>query len=311
MIDGLRIARCAGGPEVSACLARRPPAPHRRSWGRRGGGRAGALVLAEMDGEEVSLIQQFELIDAAKQGNIERVGALLNQGAAVDSRDWDFMGQRTPLMEASLRGHIEVAALLLDSGANVNAKNARGQTPAMFASWKGHLDTLQLLISRGADMHHRNHGGNSSLLWAALFDHLPVCEYLLSLGADLTVVSQNNQTALVDYGYGTHPPLPPSTKALRVAALEAWWAAGPHPSQVQRRRDERWARRGPLITVLAEHAYRPLQLRALAMALAAAELDPAAPIEPVALATSQQRHAHLLGRVLSCEGIVRLLVALL
>ena len=80
---------------------------------------------------------------------------------------------------------------------------------------------------------------------------------------------------------------------------------------MQRRRDERWARRGPLMTVLAEHAYRPLQLRALALALAAAELDPAAPIEPVALATSQQRHAYLLGRVLSCEGIVRLLVALL
>jgi len=125
------------------------------------------------------------------------------------------------------------------------------------------------------------------------------------------VANNYNETALAHYGVCADPRLSPETKALRVAALEAWWAAGPHPSQVQRRRDERWARRGPLMTVLAEHAYRPLQLRALAIALAAAELDPAAPIQPVALATSQQRHAYLLGRVFSCEGIVRILAALL
>jgi hypothetical protein len=81
--------------------------------------------------------------------------------------------------------------------------------------------------------------------------------------------SDDNRTALTHYGAYAHPPITPETKALRVATLEAWWAAGPHPSQVQRRRDERWARRGPLITVLAEHAYRPLQLRAQAIAAAA------------------------------------------
>ena len=100
-------------------------------------------------------------------------------------------------------------------------------------------------------------------------DHLPVCEYLLSLGADLMAASDDNLTALADYGRYANTRLSPEIKALRCAALEAWWAAGPHPSQVQRRRDERWARRGPLITVLAEHAYRPLQLRAQAIAAAA------------------------------------------
>ena len=100
-------------------------------------------------------------------------------------------------------------------------------------------------------------------------DHLPVCEYLLSLGADLMAADNFNRTALTHFGYNANPRLPLETKALSVAALEAWWAAGPHPSQVQRRRDERWARRGPLITVLAEHAYQPLQLRAQVIAAAA------------------------------------------
>ena len=270
---------------------------------------AGPLVLAEMDGGGPGVVALgLQLIAAAWQGNIERVGALLVQGVDVDS--WDDR-QWTPLMWASERGHRAVAALLLDAGANVDAENANGETPAICASFRGHLDTLQLLVSRGADIHHRHQGGRSSLLSAALRDHLPACEYLLSLGADLMAANNHNETALAHYGRYANPPLSPKTKALRVAALEAWWAAGPHPSQVQRRLDERWARRGPLMTVLAEHAYRPLQLCALALALAAAELDPATPVQPVALGTSQQRHAYLLGRVLSCKGIVRLLVSLL
>ena len=203
-----------------------------------------------------------QLINAAKQGTIERVGALLDQGVLVDSRDGHL---NTPLMWTSIQGHRAVAYLLLDREADVNAESNNGETSAILASIGGHLDILQLLVSRGADIHHKSNNGASCLLLAALWDRLPVCEYLLSLGADLMAASNHNKTVLSQYGYRARPPLSPETKALRVAALEAWWAAGPHPSQVQRRRDERWARRGPLITVLAEHAYRPLQLRAFAL----------------------------------------------
>ena len=249
------------------------PARHSAAQPRHGGRAgvvgepAGAVVLAEMDGggPGVAPLGQ-QLIDAAQQGTIELVGALLDHGVAFDPRGYH---QWTPLMRASHRGHRAVAALLVDRGANVNARDICENTPAIYASIGGHLDTLQLLVSRGADIHHRNQGGFSSLLCAALRDHLPVCEYLLSLGADLMAASNDNMTALAHYGFRANPSLSPETKALRVAALETWWAAGPHPSQVQRRRDERWARRGPLITVLAEHAYRPLQLRAQAVAAAA------------------------------------------
>ena len=243
----------------------------------------------------------LQLCVAAEQGTIERVGALLDQGGAVDSRG---AFQRTPLILASHHGHRAVAALLLDRGANANAEDRAGggHTSAIYASQNGHLDVLQLLVSRGADIHHRNQYGWSSLLLAALFDRLHVCEYLLSLGADLMATSNSNRTALAEYGDWVHPRLSREITALRCAALEAWRAAGPHPSQVQRRRDERWARRGPLITVLAEHAYRPLQLRALAIALAAAELDPA---EAVVLQTSRMQD------VLRDEGLVRYVMSFL
>lgn len=38
---------------------------------------------------------------------------------------------------------------------------------------------------------------------------------------------------------------------------------------MKRRRDELWKRRGPLLWVLAEHAFRPLRHRAIAIAVAA------------------------------------------
>jgi hypothetical protein len=100
--------------------------------------------------------------------------------------------------------------------------------------------------------------------------------------------------------YGAHAdsPLSPGTKAFRRATLQRAWENGPHPSQAQRRRDKCWARRGPLLMVLAEHSYRPLQLRILSILTSA-------PRQSVALATKQHRHAYLMGRVFSCEDIVR------
>ena len=110
-----------------------------------------------------------QLIDAVTQGTLERVGALLDQGVAVDSRN---ANQETPLMWASFHGHRAVATLLLDREANVNSEDEDGCTPAMAASVGIHVDTLQLLVSRGADIHHIDHTGTSSLLCAALYDNL-------------------------------------------------------------------------------------------------------------------------------------------
>ena len=235
-----------------------------------------------------------QLIFAARDGNIERVGALLDQGVDVDSRD-DALD--TLLIWAIRHGNRAVAALLLDREANVNAEDVNGATPAILASYGGHLDTLQLLVARGADIHHRTQGGWSSLLAAALYDHQPVCEYLLSLGADLMAAS-NNWTALTHYGRFANP----ATKAIRCATLQRAWENGPHPSQVQRRIDERWERRGSFLTVLAEHAYRPLQARALEITLAALSLDLN---EAIVISTNPKEI------VLRDEGLVRYIVAFL
>ena len=245
-----------------------------------------------------------QLVRAANLGNVERVGQLLDQGANIESMPG--LANLSALGEACYMGHVEMVALLLDRGADANAEYVTGGgCPLAEASLQGHLAVVELLVARGANFHRVGTYGQSKLLTAACYDCLPVCEFFLSKGADLMVASDGGWTALTHYGQHLNPPLSDTDKALRCAALEAAWAEGPHPSQVQRRKDERWARRWPFVFVLVTHGFRPLLHRALAQSLA---IDPAAPIPQPVIESKEQRHAHLLTQVLTNEGIVRLIV---
>ena len=96
--------------------------------------------------------------------------------------------------------------------------------------------------------------------------------------------------------------------------LRVAWAAGPHPSQVQRRRDERWARRWPFMFVLAG-SVRPLAYRKALLLAAHPPVAPSAvipaPVRRTRLTRAQLRRLHALnvGLVLSNEGLVRLIAS--
>ena len=248
------------------------------------------------------------LIDAATGGHLEAVRTLLGQGANVEARD-DY--QLTPLHLAAWHGHLEVAELLLDSGASVDALSTNHLlwTPLLVASRNGHLAVVKLLVARGANVHHKDRFLWTALHHAARYDRLDVCLFLLSKGADLLAVDNKGRDALAEYGREAYPSLCPETLASRRDALTAAWRAGPHPSQVQRRRDEAWARRKSLMQVTAENRYRPLSH--VSAMLAAEAVGPAAAIPAIPLDNAEQLHAHLLGQVLSNEGIHRHIVSFL
>ena len=262
----------------------------------------------EDEEEDEVVAPGWELRQAALEGQIERVRELLDQGVHVDAMDeigW------TALIEASDRGHAEVVKLLLSRQAQVDAQGNGGSTALMRATYRGHVEIVKLLEAAGADIHHKDNDGCNALILAAAYDRLPVCLFLLSKGADLMAADNNNWTALTHYGRWVNqlvaPPLSPATLAERRTALEEAWRAGPHPSQVQRRRDEAWDRRKSLMQVSAENGYRPLAHRVAAMPA----VDPAAAIPAIPLDNAEQRHAHLLGQVLANEGIHRLIVSML
>jgi len=72
------------------------------------------------------------LIAAAKQGNLERVNAILEaDGSFVNQKD---ESGATPIHYAAIHGHNQIVRLLVQKGADVNSTDSRyGATPAGWA----------------------------------------------------------------------------------------------------------------------------------------------------------------------------------
>ena len=265
-------------------------APQKRVWSR--GGNRMADDEEDEDEDEDPIVRLF--ISAANGGRVQEVRQLLDEGVDIES---SCRGMRA-LHYASIRGEREVITLLISRGAIIDSLDWARWTPLLRACCESNLEIVELLYASGANIHHVGADGDecTALFLAASFDCLALCEFLVSKGADVMKESRYGVNALSGYGDFLKTPLSFETKALRCVALEAAWAAGPHPSQVRRRR---WESRGPLLWMLAEHGYRPLQLRAQAIAAAAA----GAPLPVVQYSPKQD--------VFRSEGLVRYIVAFL
>jgi hypothetical protein len=101
---------------------------------------------------------------------------------------------------------------------------------------------------------------------------------------------------------------PRQKEASRQRLREAW-ASGPHPSQVQRRRDENWARRWPLVQVLVLGGFQPLAARRALLQQTALPPDVALPRLPCA--TAAERLGLVRAKVWSHPGIWRAIAAFL
>ena len=94
--------------------------------------------------------QSPPLHDAAKQGDIAAIRALLDAGAAVDETSGE--GSLTALLVATLEGHTKAVRLLLVAGANVEAESGQGETPLTMAAGSGNVGLIKLLLRAGADI---------------------------------------------------------------------------------------------------------------------------------------------------------------
>ena len=171
------------------------------------------------------------------------------------------------------------------------------------ASW-GREKIVAMLLSKGAVLETRSFYGYTALLFAAHYDHPEVWLLLIAKGADLRMITRDTyRSALSHYGVWARPRLDPSVKAQRVAELKAAFRAGCHPSQVQRRKDENWAKRWPLMNAaygsgLLLTAAKKAQLKAAAL-----PTDAKLPDEPTA--TEEERRALRHKKVFGHAGLVR------
>jgi ankyrin repeat protein len=172
---------------------------------------------------------QIDIFTLARQGNIERIQALIESGQAsvTDTNDDGI----SPLHLAAITGGVPLCAYLIEKGAEVNALGGSlPATPLQWAARKGLVEIMDLLIQHGANpclvdprdfscLHSVTHSsdcwallyilcqpdvavdegdnmGLTPLHWAAQQGDDASMMILLKFGANPNVVDRNGLTAL-------------------------------------------------------------------------------------------------------------------
>lgn len=179
------------------------------------------------------------LIEAAQEGDLDRIDLLVAGGADVNGRSseqWrpsmiaglggdarmlkalfgegvmaalDASGGQgwTALMIATIEGRVEVVHRLLEKGARVDARSNSGWTALRFAVSMDETEILRVLLDAGADVDRQDHEGKTALMQAAGENIRESLKLLLDAGASPLVKDDKAQTALMLAQKQGHPKI--------------------------------------------------------------------------------------------------------
>jgi ankyrin repeat protein len=134
------------------------------------------------------------LQQAARNGNVETIEALLAKKAAIDRPD---AYGRTALFYAVDNGHLPAASALRKSGAGIDKQDKLGHSPLIRAVIKDDYKLAEYLVDSGGDTRLSTASGNSALMVAAEKASPPVIELLLRNDYDISHRNSNSLTALM------------------------------------------------------------------------------------------------------------------
>jgi len=118
----------------------------------------------EVPEAEQSQADESALIESIKNGDLEKIVALLASGVSADAADDEG---KTALEWAVRRNRPDIAQLLLDRGAQVDKEDDENGTALEAAACAGRKDLTLLLLEHHADVNHRDRGGHAALLWTS------------------------------------------------------------------------------------------------------------------------------------------------
>lgn len=123
------------------------------------------------------------LVEAAREGKLDRVNALLAAGAEADRPDGEGT---TALYAAAVAGRAEVVRALLAAGADPNLPSLGDSDglPLCGAACWGHEETVAALLEGGADPDGVESRDWTPLKWAVSGGHTATAARLLEAGAD-------------------------------------------------------------------------------------------------------------------------------
>lgn len=133
------------------------------------------------------------LLTAIESGDIERVNALLAEGADVNAAAPN--GHR-PLHLAAAAGNLAIVQALIGAGVDVNAADPDGQSPLHRGATAGHFEVVNVLVAAGATIDLRDQNQRTALWYAAANGRIDALEVLLAAGADLNAADRNGETPL-------------------------------------------------------------------------------------------------------------------
>jgi len=121
---------------------------------------------------------RFPLHTAARNGDIQRIEALLASGADVNQPEEPevvtYIDCQSPLHDAVLTNHLEAVRTLIAHNANVNQTDRSGNTPLHKAILKGYLQIAQTLIDAGSNLFQANMWGETpAMLLSKMAKGLP------------------------------------------------------------------------------------------------------------------------------------------
>jgi ankyrin repeat protein len=130
------------------------------------------------------------MIAWATRGDLERVKALLDDGAEVDAED--PANEATAAFYAAARGHLQVTRLLVEKGADLKVRARNGATALIDAIQVFHdnpeqwhkgttlIEVVNYLLASGIDRDARDDDGATALDYAQRFKYLDVAAALRS-----------------------------------------------------------------------------------------------------------------------------------
>ncbi len=115
-----------------------------------------------------------QLIHAAKEGNLDEVKRLHQNGADITA------DKNSALILASWKGHLHVVKYLIENGANISDQD---NFALKWACEFRRLEVVKYLFEKGADITYNN----VPLIGACFYNHLEIVKFLVEKGADVNL----------------------------------------------------------------------------------------------------------------------------
>jgi len=143
------------------------------------------------------------LAAAARDGDRDTVGSLLEQGVDVDAPG----PQGTPALHwSAYRDDLEMVRILIGRGADVTKENRYGLVPSYLAAVNGNAALLRLFLEAGADPNWRDPAGETLLMAVARVGSPDAASVLIEAGAVVDARQEElDQTALMVAVRERHP----------------------------------------------------------------------------------------------------------